>query len=60
MEEVLFQVTATSRKQPSPDFIGSAGSFGVTFVIIHSLNVENNFDSPSENSDMEEWEHMGW
>lgn len=52
MEEVLFQVTAIVRKESCPDFIGSAGSFVVTFVIMHSLNVESNFDSQTENSDV--------
>lgn len=49
--QVLFQGTAIVRNQVCPDFIGSVGSFRVTFGSAQLLNAESESDSQTEESD---------
>lgn len=53
--EGLFQGTAVVRNQACPDFIGSVGSFRVTFGSTQLLNAESDSDSQTEESDEKAW-----
>ena len=50
MAEVVFQGTAIVRNQTCPDFIGSVGSFRVTFGRAQLLNAESDSDFLAEES----------